>query len=320
MAEPQTNPAEKTSQAEKTKHRSPAYPFVSLKKAIERAGEFYEKEHRHAAPITSAAKHWGYGEKSSGGIQTISALKQFGLLGDDGSGNARSVKLTDAALAILLDEVKDSPERAAAVKRAALRPKLYADMFAQWGVQLPSDETIRTFLRRDKGFNDDVLTGVIKNYKETLHYAKLSSSDTIPQSDGQDTLPSLGVGDYVAWESQGVLQFEAAKVTGFSADRAYVFVEGTTTGIPMDQVTKAEPPDPPPLGAHVPPGDLLPQRISKPPAPQVGISREVSSLPEGEAALQWPATLSAESVGELEAWLKLVVTKLKRRFPAEPKS
>lgn len=49
-----------------------------------------------------------------------------------------------------------------------------------------------------------------------------------------------------------------------------------------------------------------------------GVSREVSSLLEGEAMLQWPATLSADSVQELEDWLDLVIRKLKRRVKTEP--
>ena len=48
--------------------------------------------------------------------------------------------------------------------------------------------------------------------------------------------------------------------------------------------------------------------------PPVGSVREVSMLDEGEAVLQWPATLSATSVEELEDWLQLVLKKLKRRY------
>jgi hypothetical protein len=46
------------------------------------------------------------------------------------------------------------------------------------------------------------------------------------------------------------------------------------------------------------------------------VAREVSVLEEGEAILQWPATLSAASVEELEEWLTLVLKKLKRRVNA----
>jgi len=48
-----------------------------------------------------------------------------------------------------------------------------------------------------------------------------------------------------------------------------------------------------------------------------GVAREVSSLPEGEAILQWPASMSLESVSDLEDWLALVVKKMKRRYAPE---
>jgi hypothetical protein len=93
-------------------------------------------------------------------------------------------------------------------------------------------------------------------------------------------------------------------VTQFSEDGSFVFVEDTMTGIPTSEVQKADPPAPI-LG-----GGLL----TSPLKPPVGTAREVSSLQEGEAILQWPATLSADSVTELEDWLKLVVKKMKRRY------
>jgi hypothetical protein len=173
-------------EVKETKHRSPAYPFIPLKRAVERAGELYAKDRRHPAAWTAAATHWGYKPKSSGVLQTISALKQYGLLEDVGGGADRKVKLTDLALAILLDdEVPDSADRAGAKKRAALRPKLYAEMFGKWGVDLPSDETIRTYLKRDKDFNDLAVDGAIKSYKDTLAYAKLTESEKLADADGE---------------------------------------------------------------------------------------------------------------------------------------
>lgn len=127
-------------------------------------------------------------------LPTISALKQFGLLEDEGSGGDRRVKLTGLAFSILLDEVPDSPERAAALKKAALHPKLYAEMFGKWGTALPSDENIRTFLKRDKSFNDEAVTGVIKDFRDTLEYSKLGDADTIEankEESGQDAPPPL---------------------------------------------------------------------------------------------------------------------------------
>lgn len=62
----------------------------------------------------------------------------------------------------------------------------------------------------------------------------------------------------------------------------------------------------------------FPPPVSSPPAATgVTTAREVSSLPEGEAILQWPASMSKESVADLEDWLALVVKKLKRRYASE---
>lgn len=71
------------------------------------------------------------------------------------------------------------------------------------------------------------------------------------------------MGDYIQWESGGVLQFvEPKRVTGLSDDASHVFVEGSATGLPMSEVSKTEPPPniqppadpPPPVGAaRIPP-------------------------------------------------------------------
>lgn len=287
------------------RHRSPAYPFISLPKAIERAQAFYDREKRHPAPVGSALKAWKFAEKSSGGQQTVAALKQYGLMVDDGSGANRRVKLTDRAFGILLDEVKDSPDRAKAIREAALSPKLFAEMAARWDGDLPSDDTIRTFLRRDKGFNDDVLSAVIRAFKETLAFANVGKYDKI-DDEQDDQIDKPAVGDFVQWESQGAFQFTVPKrLVGFSDDGAYAFIEGETTGVPMEQLTKVEPPKVPP---PAPPPGFGSQVKSQP-----GVSREVFSIDGGEAVLQWPDAIDKASVQELDEWLKLVIRKLKRR-------
>ena len=161
------------------KHRSPAFPFIGLERALERALEVYAKERKHPVPLTALAQHWRYRAKSSGVQQTISSLKQYGFLAESGSGKDRTLRLTKLALRIILDEVPESPERAQAIKEAALTPKLFREMFDLWGVDFPSVEHMRTFLRRDKGFNEDSLSAAIRNYHDTLEYSKLSKSDKL---------------------------------------------------------------------------------------------------------------------------------------------
>src|ERR1700677_3400789 len=92
--------------------RSPAYPYVNLEGALARAKQFYDKEQRNAANINVATKHWGFQEESSSGWQTIAALISFGLMTDEGTGDKRTVQLTQEALRILLDTRPDSQEKA----------------------------------------------------------------------------------------------------------------------------------------------------------------------------------------------------------------
>jgi len=169
----------------KNKDRSPAFPFISLKTAIDRANEFRKQEGRAAAPVSVAVKHWGYKAKSSGGIQTIAALKYFGLLIDTGSGDSRKVQLSDLGLRIVLDERTVSPERDALIKKAALMPKIYARLWNQWHTAFPSPDNFRHHLRVDLKFSDTTVDSFIRGYKDTISFAKLGDSDILPSSEGE---------------------------------------------------------------------------------------------------------------------------------------
>lgn len=73
-------------------------------------------------------------------------------------------------------------------------------------------------------------------------------------------------------------------------------------------------------GAFIPSSaQIFPPAIGGPlNAPKaVAVVREVSAFEEGEASLIFPAAISAETVSEIEAWLNLVVKKLKRRYASE---
>lgn len=96
---------------------------------------------------------------------------------------------------------------------------------------------------------------------------------------------------------------------GFNADSIELFIRALKTTITFAKLDQ---------GAYHGPDDEVPLDLSRnlpDPAksPATGVSREVSSLAEGEAVLQWPASISPESVQDLEDWLSLVLKKLKRR-------
>jgi hypothetical protein len=241
---------------ERKKHRSPAYPAIGLKLAIERAEQFYEHERRNAASLLSAASHWGYGLKSSGLLTTVAALKSFGLLDEleGATGTSRTVKLSDLGLRIVLDKRPDSQERSAAIKQAALLPKIHSALWIKYNGNLPSDVELRHRLIFDWKFNDNIVEDFIREFRNTISFAKLSESDNISPGHGgsehDEEISAIKVGDFVQWESQGVLQFEAKRVREITEDGEWAYVDGSNTGLPMDELSLVDPPvqPPPPRG------------------------------------------------------------------------
>jgi hypothetical protein len=288
--------------------RSVSYPFITLEQAVQRAKVLWDNEGKNLGFVSAAVKHWSYAEKSSGGKQTIAALKAFGLIEDEGSAEGRQIRLTERALDILLDPDVDKKKRA--LKAAAVSPKIYAELLQRWPANaLPSDLTMEAYLLRDRDFNRNTVKDFIKDFRANIAYAGLNESANIPAKvtpaggalQKQEKSPgSLKIGSFVQWEQAGVLQFaEPLKVTGFPAARDFVFVDGSLAGIPTNEVTVM--PDPTTTNSQPP--------IK--PAP-TGMRQDTFSLDEGNVILQLPATLSSESFEDFEAWIALQVKKIKR--------
>ena len=159
-------------------HRSPSYPAIDLKMALDRARTFYQHEKRSAASVLVASQHWGYSFSSSGGKQALAALISYGLMEDKGSGDQRHVNLTDLAFRILLDERPESSERDEALRRAALMPKIHAELFGKWPDGLPSNPNLRHYLLIEKKFNENAVDDFIRQLRATADFAKIYSRST----------------------------------------------------------------------------------------------------------------------------------------------
>jgi hypothetical protein len=144
--------------------RSPSFPFISLPEAVERARALYAAGRRSEVSADAAAKCWEYSPKSSGGKQTIAALRAFSLVEGEGT-----VRLTDRAVHILLDD--GSEERDRLLRLAALSPPVYARLWDRYGPDLPSDQGLQTYLVVDLGFNENAVVDLIRGYKKTLDFA-----------------------------------------------------------------------------------------------------------------------------------------------------
>ncbi len=175
--------------------RSPAYPGLGLEEAIRKAQLLYAQNDHHAAPLDGVAATWEYAPTSSSLFQAIAALKQFGLLVDEGSGADRKVKLTELAMDILLHE-EGSLDRVAAIQAAALNPKLHRELWDKYDERLPpSDHPIRFYLLRERPdgvFNKDSVDGFIGQFRGTIQFAGLGKSDKMATPDTRSQEPPVG--------------------------------------------------------------------------------------------------------------------------------
>jgi len=173
-------------QASPRRFRSPPYPYIPLRKAVERAAVLYHAAPRFPVDLADLADVWGYGRKSSGVPQTAAALLHFGLLSDQGSGSGRVFRLTDDALHIIQDTAPHSAKRQRALKRAALAPRIHAELWERFG---DPHEVSRAVLidyltadRSDRGdapFSPTAADDLLTEYRQTLAFAGLVGADDV---------------------------------------------------------------------------------------------------------------------------------------------
>lgn len=173
----------------KTKERSPSFPFISLGAAIDRARQFFAQEKRGSAPFSVAAEHWRYSPSSSGALQTAAALKNYGLIADEGGGATRKLKLTDLALRILLDTRPDDADRKRYMRQAALCPNVAADIYDKWPNGLPSEATLNHYLILDLGFSQSTAIRTVKIIQENEQLTKYDGQEelSVDNEKGQST-------------------------------------------------------------------------------------------------------------------------------------
>jgi hypothetical protein len=298
------------------------FPADSLQWAIEQAQALYKIAQNIAVPVPAASKAWGFTEKSSGGPQAVSTLKSYGLLTDAGSGTARRVELSDDAIKIIRDPREMSPERDGLLREAALRPGLFRQIINHFQGSLPtSDEALKTYLIFDVGLRDGAVNECMRVFAATMAFAKFSGSGMIAEAaedNSRNGSPQIEVGASVQWSSGGVLQFDAPRaVTGLSLDGRFIFVEGSSTGLPIEEVEIVQPapetPASPPSPATATTTPPVPSRQTTQLAPlKIGIERASFPLKGGLAVVEMPAELSAEDFEDFEAWMQLVLRKAKR--------
>jgi len=150
--------------------RSPNYPALSLKEAIDKLTLLYKNNHRHAAPREAVAKGMGYGGLSGASATAISALNKYGLLEKLGE----DLRVSERGMQILAPH---SPqERATALIEAAYEPRLFAELRERFpGQQMPNADILKNFLVRN-GFAPAAVTAALLAYRETVEFVNTEAA------------------------------------------------------------------------------------------------------------------------------------------------
>ncbi|MEK7993516.1 MAG: hypothetical protein AAB403_06895 [Planctomycetota bacterium] len=144
------------------KARSPRYPIIGLKAALDRARLVFDKDHQNKILTIDAAKHMGFGSLNGKALGVLSAVRKYGLLeGADGS-----VRISDLALKIFAHP-QGSPERAEAIVAAAKGPELFLAIEKKWPGVAVSDQALKSYLLTEK-FLPDATDTAIRSYRETM--------------------------------------------------------------------------------------------------------------------------------------------------------
>lgn len=143
------------------KTRSPGYPAIGLKEAIEKARLVYNKDYQNRLPKKVVAEHMGYKSLNGASLTVLAALGKFGLL----EGRGDQTQVSDRALAIIAHE-PGAPDRVKAIKDAAEEPALFAELDEKFSGGKASDPAIRAYLLTQK-FIPEAADTAIRAYRET---------------------------------------------------------------------------------------------------------------------------------------------------------
>lgn len=319
----------------KRKGRSPNHPIIPLETAVEKTRLLFNKYHRQPASLLNACITMGYKTIYSTSNQTAAALGAYGLADFTGKGDGRKMFVTEIGERI----VRGAPDRDQLLKNAALAPTIHREVFDNYDGTLPHDDILKDYLlwERPEGsrFTEDAVDAFISRLRETFKYAKLSRDDS-ESSAGDDNSEEdtwkneldpdgsrgeLKVGSKVQWTSQGVNQFAEplpiARIDEHDGER-FAYFEGKGHA-PMSQLTAATstPAKDPVVITPITPVRETALREMTPPQ---GSASDRMTLPEGAVLLSWPADLSAESVEELDYWLKGVMRRARRAAGLPPEA
>jgi len=294
--------------------RSPTYPSIPLRDAIVRARDLFEAERHNPISREAAAKLLGYSGLTGGSNKALADLASYGLIQRVGKGE---IRVSNRVAALVHPE--NSDEYRQALQEAAMQPKLFSELRERFPDHLPTDGNLEGVLVR-MGFSKAGTKPAKRAFLETFGYLEEEAGSESHGEDEEQNAESgspnnetvfggASVGDLIQWESQGALQFETPRrVRWVSPDGDWLAVEGSDTGIPMNQVTveRNGAKEPPPI----PPAQPREQAEASPAA---GQRKAVFPISEGDVTFLFPDAMTEDGIEELEAYLAVFLKKEKRK-------
>lgn len=315
--------------------RSPSYPSYGLAEAIGQVRKIEAQYRLSPVDRVEGAKLIGYSSLSGPAAQALSALANYGLVERAGKGEMR---VTALAQAILHPNTED--EKRKALRRAAFEPGLFREFQERWPNITPPEDGIVTYLNR-QGFNQTATKPAARAYLQTLAFLEeagaTESHGAMPPADAESSPPDAAgnpeppagyggahVGDLVQWESGGALRFEKPlRVRWVSDDGKWVAVDGSDTGIPMNEVLVQQ--DTGTTAPPIPPQQLtVAQTLARSPGlgpvsaaqmanlPPLGWTQAVFPLADGPVFLNFPEHMSADGYAELKEYLAIFLRRAER--------
>jgi hypothetical protein len=200
------------------KARSPGYPSIGLKEAIERIEADWKQAYQNKISRPVLATHMGYSGLSGKSLGVLSSLGKFGLL--EGRGEENWV--SDLAVSILAHPPK-TKERAEAITAAASMPDLFSDIDKRFQNGNASDQAIRSWLIMQK-FLPQAADAVIRSYRETKQLVE-------DETEGCDSGQPGREGPMVSQEPIPLVQSEQPRQTNPAAPITPLIIEGTRKAI-----------------------------------------------------------------------------------------
>jgi hypothetical protein len=163
-------PPEADQRDKKPRHRSPNYPAIGLRSAVDKITAIYEADGLAPCLRDAALKHMGFEKAHGEAARVLSALKSFGLIEEtDGR-----VNLAQRGIDIVARDDADEL-RVRALSDAATSPEIYRELLRQYKDSgLPSDTALRSELIAVKRFNPNAVGDFIREFSDTLEFAGLS--------------------------------------------------------------------------------------------------------------------------------------------------